>query len=323
MSLYRCAACGSPNVITDNQNAGVKINAAKAVAGTIAIGAGGALAGLENNTQAVYICKDCGITLSYPMPDDLKQLIDMGLTSAEIRKNAKLMNTRIYWDFITKKYPNIGEVTDSNKEVEPGSARARLIEKYTFDYLSEQGKEILESSREIYITAKEECVQVENEVKKQEHERLKKEIAEANDEANRLTEEIQKHNAELKQCGIFAFSRKKELQEIIANKQNEINRALERAESRTEWLDSKESTNKNIERYKKYCYAALKTIGSPAVHTQIVQIIQYFEGKENSITLDQDMAVSIGLRRLIERGIVGIEDSHLEDPNNKNAYFLE
>ena len=45
MSLYRCAACGSPNVVKDSQAGGVSFNYKKGIVGTVVLGAGGAAAG--------------------------------------------------------------------------------------------------------------------------------------------------------------------------------------------------------------------------------------------------------------------------------------
>ena len=50
MSLYRCAACGSPNVVKDSQAGGVSFNYKKGIVGTVVLGAGGAAAGIENKT---------------------------------------------------------------------------------------------------------------------------------------------------------------------------------------------------------------------------------------------------------------------------------
>ena len=44
MALYRCAACGSPNVVTDTQIGGLKYDYLKGAVGTAILGAGGAAA---------------------------------------------------------------------------------------------------------------------------------------------------------------------------------------------------------------------------------------------------------------------------------------
>ena len=45
MGIYRCAACGSPNVMTDTQANGVNYNYLKGAVGTVLLGVGGAAAG--------------------------------------------------------------------------------------------------------------------------------------------------------------------------------------------------------------------------------------------------------------------------------------
>ena len=87
MALHRCAACGSPNVVTDTQNDGVKYNYVKGAVGTVLLGAGGAAAGIQSDNKQVFKCPDCGLTLNEPMAFEIKTLIDMGVMSAEARKN--------------------------------------------------------------------------------------------------------------------------------------------------------------------------------------------------------------------------------------------
>lgn len=74
MSLYRCAACGSPNVVKHEEKDGFSYK--KAIAGTVVFGAIGAVAGIDGKTTYVYSCPDCGATLSHPMDDITKGKID-------------------------------------------------------------------------------------------------------------------------------------------------------------------------------------------------------------------------------------------------------
>ena len=109
MALHRCAACGSPNVATDTQAGGISYNYKKGVVGTVVLGAGGAVAGIENKTQTVYKCADCGMVLSYPMDAETKNVIDLGVRHAEARENLKLYGISVSWDFLKNKYKNIEE----------------------------------------------------------------------------------------------------------------------------------------------------------------------------------------------------------------------
>ena len=60
MGIYRCAACGSPNVMTDTQANGVNYNYLKGAVGTVLLGVGGAAAGIASQQQTVYKCPACG-----------------------------------------------------------------------------------------------------------------------------------------------------------------------------------------------------------------------------------------------------------------------
>lgn len=56
MSLHRCAACGSQNVVVDTQAGGVSYNYKKGIVGTAVFGVGGAVAGVESKSQEVFKC---------------------------------------------------------------------------------------------------------------------------------------------------------------------------------------------------------------------------------------------------------------------------
>lgn len=106
-SLYRCAACGSPNVQTDIQVGEMKYNYLKGAIGTAVIGAGGAVAGIENKKTHVFKCPDCGTTLSYPMDAETCFIIDMCVASLTYRNNLNINGVSIPWSFYTDKYKNI------------------------------------------------------------------------------------------------------------------------------------------------------------------------------------------------------------------------
>ena len=92
MGLYRCAACGSPNVMIDTQAGGIKYNYLKGAVGTVLLGVGGAAAGIGSQQQTVYKCPDCGMVLTYPMSEALADLIDIGVMYPKARSQLKLMN---------------------------------------------------------------------------------------------------------------------------------------------------------------------------------------------------------------------------------------
>ena len=81
MSLYRCAACGSPNVVKHEEKDGFSYK--KAIAGTVVFGAIGAVAGIDGKTKEVYSCPDCGATLSEPMDSITQAKIDSVMIAPE------------------------------------------------------------------------------------------------------------------------------------------------------------------------------------------------------------------------------------------------
>ena len=114
MALYRCDACGSPNVIKDSKAGGVGFNYAKGIAGTVILGAGGTVAGIESKAEEVFACPDCGVTLTHPMDKEMKNLVELGLRSAEARNNLTYCGAKMYWNFIRHRYKNLEEgIADS------------------------------------------------------------------------------------------------------------------------------------------------------------------------------------------------------------------
>lgn len=105
MALFRCAACGSPNVVTDTQKEGYDY--VKGAIGTVVLGVGGAVAGLDGKEKTVYKCPDCGTTLSYCMSEQLKAIIDMGVSSEEMRAHLKLNGVPVNWASLSYQYRNI------------------------------------------------------------------------------------------------------------------------------------------------------------------------------------------------------------------------
>ena len=136
MALYRCAACGSPNVVTDTQIGGLKYDYLKGAVGTAILGAGGAAAGMKNQQQQVFKCPDCGMTLSYAMPEEIKQVIDLGVMSLNARAHLKLRGSPIEWEYLTSKFKNI----------ESGGADELAMElKQQKDLKEKHGMELLRS----------------------------------------------------------------------------------------------------------------------------------------------------------------------------------
>lgn len=107
MALYRCASCGSPNVVLDAQEGGVSYNYAKGIAGTVILSAGGGAAGIESKSKMVYKCADCGLTLSYCMNANTKKAIDVGVQYSSMRDMLYDGDIRVSWEYLTSRYKNI------------------------------------------------------------------------------------------------------------------------------------------------------------------------------------------------------------------------
>ena len=138
MSLFRCAACGSQKVSVDTQAAGIKYDFVKGAVGTVLLGAGGAVAGVTNKEQRVYKCSDCGMTLTYPMPDEIKRMIDEGITFSERRNNLLIDGIPISWAELKKLYKNI-ELGYADEELEEKVIAAQKKELRGIDLLKSKG----------------------------------------------------------------------------------------------------------------------------------------------------------------------------------------
>lgn len=75
MSLYRCAICGSPNVIKQESNDGFSYK--KAIVGTAVFGSVGAVAGINGKKTTAFVCPDCGSSLPNPMDRAAHDMADV------------------------------------------------------------------------------------------------------------------------------------------------------------------------------------------------------------------------------------------------------
>lgn len=110
MSEHRCAICGSANIITDTQVGGISYNYKKGIVGTVVLGVGGAVAGIENKKQQIFMCQDCGVKLTYEMPESLRNAIDLALVSKDARSYLYADGYgQLSWSVLRKQYKNIEE----------------------------------------------------------------------------------------------------------------------------------------------------------------------------------------------------------------------
>ena len=151
MGLYRCAACGSPNVMTDTQANGVNYNYLKGAVGTVLLGVGGAAAGIASQQQTVYKCPDCGMVLAYPMSATLADLIDIGVMYPKARSHLKIMNVNVPWEFIEKKYKNIDPEGQEKRRIEQEERARKEQQRIAAEksYIDEISKILMEDKAQI------------------------------------------------------------------------------------------------------------------------------------------------------------------------------
>lgn len=257
MSLYRCAACGSPNVVTDIQKEGY--NYVKGAIGTVILGAGGAVAGINGKTKQVYKCPDCGLTLNEPMSFEIKTLIDIGIASESAREKLEINGNKIEWESLISKYKNI----ENHSSFKTSSSSDSAVADYKKEHKDKTpdvdtitiSPEQLEENKQIYETAKSEYIKLCEEWRKSvadlkqmrqtelaelmEQEKTKilneltakkvKELAEYKKVIGDLEQRKGQLEIELSKLGFLKFSAKKQINEELekcANKIIEENRIL-------------------------------------------------------------------------------------------------
>lgn len=254
MGLFRCAACGSPNVVMDNQVGGIKYNYVKGAVGTVVLGLGGAAAGVTNETQTVYKCPDCGMTLTYPMSPVLQTMIDMGVASADARKALTYEGLPLSWEVLVKSYKNIesGAADEEIKRREELEAKRKVDEAAYAEELaafisSEKEKPILtaaevaEEQKAWELLNKDkldardaaiEAAKAENEKEASNYtEELSKKAKAFTVEQERLNQKIKDLVAEKGKLGMFSFGAKKELDQKIAATREELQRVVDESKA--------------------------------------------------------------------------------------------
>lgn len=118
MALYRCAACGSSNVMLDKQVGGYSYS--KGILGSLFFGTGGAAAGVNGKVQTVYKCPDCGQTLTYCMPEAIKMKVEMAVIDPNFPPDE--------WRFLKGRYKNIGETARDHAVKREEEKHTQLVE---------------------------------------------------------------------------------------------------------------------------------------------------------------------------------------------------
>lgn len=128
MSLYRCAACGSPRVVESSEQSGYSYS--KGLLCTLILGGGGAAAGINGKTKKVYKCPDCGLTLDKPMSNDLQFAIDVAAVRSDPEKRiVEFQGHQLSWDTLARTYKNIGIGTKSSDSYGLTSSEKEEIER--------------------------------------------------------------------------------------------------------------------------------------------------------------------------------------------------
>lgn len=250
MALYRCAACGSPNVITDTQTGGISYNYAKGVVGTAILGAGGAVAGLESKITGVFKCKDCGITLTYPMPNEIKMAIDLGVRDPKSRNNLKSPSgIRLDWNFLRTKYKNIEDgFADAFKNDIDGFVKSFNATKEFYDRILAFDDELVPHLNK-HQAEWEQSVKEQEEAKKKEFEaidekvaaeieetckeleaKLASELSAVSDKIASLKKEQEEAEKQLSALSAFKIFARKQLKDTIEATTNKINQLNEKTQ---------------------------------------------------------------------------------------------
>ena len=256
MALYRCAACGSPNVVTDTQAGGIEYNYLKGAVGTVVLGAGGAAAGIGSKQQRVFKCPDCGMALSYPMQEEVKKAIDLGVIDADARDNLTVWNVPVTWDYLIGKYKHIEEgagdamlkiraehqakmakiQSEINRDIADSILKDFRTLQVELALLSNSENNLDELQAAWEITAKDVLDARQREydkIQKEEHDTYEKavdtankdiqnqieKLSKANDE---MTAETEKLQTELPSLGLFKGKRKKEINERLRQIEEEL-----------------------------------------------------------------------------------------------------
>lgn len=272
MALYHCASCGSPNVKTDSETSGVKYNYVKGAIGTAVLGVGGAVAGIENKTQQVFKCPDCGLTLSYPLGEPYKSLIDTGVSSLEGRKTLNINGFPMSWENIVKKFPNIESgCADLEAKIETeaqNKSKAQTVEYLLslwqkdniedMEFLKKTPEEIETAQKEweenkATLTAKREqhfkseLDEIKFQVPKLETEKTTK-LNELKKQTEDVSEELKKLQSQFSSLGAFKLSEKAKLKKAISEAETKIVSLKLEVDNKIKTYDKKiEEAKKNIE----------------------------------------------------------------------------
>ena len=289
MALYRCASCGSPNVITDQENDGIKYDYVKGAIGTVELGAGGAVAGLSNKSKLVFKCRDCGVSLGYPLGEPYKTLIDTGVASMAGRQTLNINGFPISWDTIKSKFPNI-ESGLADAEIQTREDTRRQNKADAVEYLMtlwqrdnaddmvflqkseteldvaqaewESNKKNLEIQKKEHLQNS--IAEIENQLQQLES-RKNTELTEIQEKIDAVEVEIKKLQEQFSVLGVFKLSEKANLKKQIAEKMefvDDLKGKISKKESK--YNDDIKEQQRNLENIRGEMTKKLDIIYAPA-----------------------------------------------------------
>lgn len=319
MVKYRCAACGSPKVMVDVEADGISYDYKKGFVGTVVFGTGGAVAGIESNRHQVYKCPECGVSLSYPMQEPYKSVIDIGVDNLGARDSLQIYGLRVRWERLKQQYPNI-EDGYAEKEIAWRAANEKatleaLADAWNDDVIhAKMSVSELEIEESIWMqknakvkTWRDEAITTALEAKnkecereivkrKQEHE---SEIDNLNRKSKQLHRKIEELTGKIQTLNVFQFSTKKKLNEEIENIRVEIQSIHESIRKKVEQRDTCDAAiRKEYEKIKKQKVADVtrKYSISESPKTRVARISEYMEKYvsdywDNAFSLNQRKAI--------------------------------
>lgn len=302
MALYRCAACGSPNVVTDTQTGGIGYNYVKGAVGTVLLGVGGAAAGIQSKQEQVFRCPDCGLTMSCPMPEEMKAIIDLGVMSPDARHNLTLRGVPMEWKFLKQKFKNIefgiGDELEADRKAHQEKMRntPHSFEwQLHYDYATDEGKALLESlrpafeagvARQLDIWEEREnakAVEARAKAEKEEKERIERINFLTNKKAS-LSEEQKELHQSLSNLSFFKAKEKsitKKKIEAISHDISNISREIRILESEKRTEPESEGTafdRKNISFLNNAAIITIvKLLNVEITDVQLAQILVYYD----------------------------------------------
>ena len=245
MSLYRCAASGSPNVQRDTQAGGIKYNYKKGLVGAAVFGEAGAVAGIENKREDVFVCPDCGARLTHSMPIEMKNMIDMGVRSVNARKSLRYMGIPLEWSQIKGMFKNIesgiGDDLEASRKKLEGLRSSNVVEQLNEDRTKES-RALKAAKRDIVIQKVIDELSDYQIAEMNRQQDLKKNLDDCANARKQIADKQNMCKVELSKLGVFSFSRKKELKNQIVILEEQVKAADKKYDDARRAFEKKKET---------------------------------------------------------------------------------